>query len=532
MNSTEYFPFDKVSAFSKLDAAYSRQDAVLRSFYQFDPNTDGLKKATEARKNYPVNRNLLNEVLTNQYQNLSVSPLLQSNLEALLLENSFTLITAHQPCLFLGPLFTVYKILSTIKLSHQLNADQSDYRYVPVFILGAEDHDVEEINHLHLFGKKIVWETEQAGACGRFSLEGIDEVIAELKETLGGSVNAETLLTRVQNAFSGYRTYGQATRLFIHELFGEYGLVILDMDDSILKNEFKAIIYDEIFNETAQKYIVPIQENITKAGFKAATFVRPINFFYLGNGYRERIEREEENFRLQQSGQLFTPEEMAKEIDSSPEKFSPNVNVRPVYQEFSLPNVAYIGGGGELAYWLERKAHFEALNVFYPTLIRRDSVLLLDAGTAVKLEKTTLSTDIYFSDIDVIISYFLENNLKDHIEIDQEKAAIDSLLDLIVTKGSKADVTLKAAFEAEKIRILKTLEQLEGRIKRAEKQNNEVRINQIRQVKEKMFPDQQLQERHENFMSYYLKFGPGFFDTLLDHLDPLRSELKIIRLEG
>lgn len=532
MNSTEYFPFDKVPSFSKLDASYSRQDAVLRTFYQFDPNLEGLLKATEARKSYPVNRNILHEVLTNQYQNLSISPLLQSHLEALLLENTFTLVTAHQPCLFLGPLFTVYKILSTIKLCQRLNVDQADHKYVPVFILGAEDHDVEEINHFHLFGKKIVWETQQTGACGRFSLEGMDEVITELKETLGGSANAETLLGSIQSAFSGYRSYGTATRLFIHALFGEYGLVILDMDDPILKNEFKAIIHDEIFNETAQKYIVPTQEKISTAGFKAATFVRPINFFYLGNGYRERIERADEHFRLQQSGQLFTPEEMAKEIDSSPEKFSPNVNVRPLYQEFSLPNVAYIGGGGELAYWLERKAHFEALNVFYPTLIRRDSVLLLDAATGAKLEKTTLSTDIYFFDIDVIISYFLENNLKDHIEIDQEKAAIESLLDLIVTKGSKADITLKAAFEAEKIRVLKTLEQLEGRIKRAEKQNNEVRINQIRQVKEKMFPDQQLQERHENFMSYYLKYGPGFFDILLHHLDPLRSELKIIRLEG
>ncbi|MBK7427235.1 MAG: bacillithiol biosynthesis BshC [Saprospiraceae bacterium] len=179
-----------------------------------------------------------------------------------------------------------------------------------------------------------------------------------------------------------------------------------------------------------------------------------------------------------------------------------------------------------------KKNHFAALNVFYPVLIRRDSVMLIESGVAAKMEKIALSTDIYFSDIDEIISYYLENILKDHVEIDQERAAIESLLDLIVNKGSKADITLKAAFEAEKVRVLKTLEGLEGRIKRAEKQNNEVKINQLRQVKDKMFPDQQLQERHENFMSYYLKYGSGFFDIILDHLDPLRSELKIIRLEG
>ncbi|MBK7427234.1 MAG: bacillithiol biosynthesis BshC [Saprospiraceae bacterium] len=227
--------------------------------------------------------------------------------------------------------------------------------YIPTFILGAEDHDVEEINHIHLFNKKIVWETNQTGSCGRFNLDGLEEVIEQLKETLGGSANAESILNRVQNAYSGYRTYGQATRIFIHDLFNEYGLVILDMDDSKLKNEFKSVIQDEILNETALQNIINTQEEISNLGYKPATFVRPINFFYLGNGYRERIEREAENFRLQQSGQLFTPEEMSAEIDSAPENFSPNVNVRPVYQEFTLPNVAYIGGGGELAYWLERK---------------------------------------------------------------------------------------------------------------------------------------------------------------------------------
>jgi bacillithiol biosynthesis cysteine-adding enzyme BshC len=532
VNSTEYYPFDKVPAFSKIDKAYASLNDGLKRFYQFEPNLDGIRLATQTRRNFPVNRSLLHKTLTTQYQNLSVSPQLQSNLDALLEENTFTLITAHQPCLFLGPLFTVYKILSTIKLSQRLNTEQSEYKYVPTFILGAEDHDVEEINHIHLFNKKIVWETEQSGSCGRFNLEGLDDLIAQLKETLGGSANAESILALIQNAFTGYRTYGQASRIFIHDLFNEYGLVILDMDDSGLKNEFKSIIQDEIFNETAQKYIIPAQEEITGAGFKPATFIRPINFFFLGNGYRERIEKEDENFRLQQSGQLFTPEEMKAEIDAAPENFSPNVNVRPVYQEFTLPNVAYIGGGGELAYWLERRQHFEALKVFYPTLIRRDSVMLIESGIATKMEKIALSTDIYFSDIDEIISYFLENHLKEHVEIDQEKSAIESLLDLIVTKGAKADVTLKAAFEAEKVRVLKTLEGLEGRIKRAEKQNNEVKINQIRQVKDKLFPEHQLQERHENFMSYYLKYGSGFFDMLLDHLDPLRSELKIIRLEG
>jgi bacillithiol biosynthesis cysteine-adding enzyme BshC len=532
VNSTEYFPFDKIPAFSKLDKAYASQRVGLKSFYQFEPDPDGIRLATQMRRQYPVNRTLLHETLTTQYQNLSISPLLQSNLDAILEENTFTLITAHQPCLFLGPLFTVYKILSTIKLSQMLNAEQSDYKYIPTFILGAEDHDVEEVNHIHLFNKKIVWETNQTGSCGRFNLDGLEEVIGNLKETLGGSANAESILNRVQNAYSGYRTYGQATRIFIHDLFNEYGLVILDMDDSRLKNEFKSVIQDEIMNETALQNIITTQEEISNLGYKPATFVRPINFFYLGNGYRERIEREAENFRLQQSGQLFTPEEMSVEIDTAPENFSPNVNVRPVYQEFTLPNVAYIGGGGELAYWLERKNHFAALNVFYPVLIRRDSVMLIESGVAAKMEKVALSTDIYFSDIDEIISYYLENILKDHVEIDQERAAIESLLDLIVTKGSKADVTLKAAFEAEKVRVLKTLEGLEGRIKRAEKQNNEVKINQLRQVKDKMFPDQQLQERHENFMSYYLKYGSGFFDIILDHLDPLRSELKIIRLEG
>jgi len=532
MNCT-HLPFNAGHLFSKFDTDYALQSPELRAFYLYDPNMAGIKAAIEIRKSFAGDRTTLVDVFKKQYSQLTeVSPSSYHLIEELLKDTVFTVTTAHQPVLFSGPVYFIYKAISAIKLAQQINDKTEGEMAIPVMVIGGEDHDRAEINHLYLFGKKIEWGTDQEGAAGRYSLEGMEEVIQHTIEILGNHPNAEELRTTLLKAFQQGRSYGTAMQDFVQMLLGPYGLLVLNMDEPAFKTLFVPIIKDEIINKRSQNLIGSTQAAIDKLGYKPATFLRDINFFYLEKGRRDRIELEGEQYVVQNGGPSFSEIELFNHIEQSPERFSPNVNMRPLYQELILPNLAYIGGGGELAYWAERLEHFKYYDIPFPVLIRRDSFFWIDSSLSKKMTKVGLSFEQLLPDIDQIIANYLEEVSNNELHIGDEKKIIEGQLNSIATKGGMIDPTLKPAFEAEASRIIKSLESLESRMVRAEKHKHEVAINQIRQLKEKLFPGNGLQERHDNFMGFYLKYGRCFFEELLLQSDPLRSELKIILDEG
>jgi bacillithiol synthase len=532
MNSTN-LPFDLGNHFSLFDQDYTLHQKKFDKFYQYSPDYEGLVQSIENRKNYPIDRYLLVEELRKQYDSFHSLDDVGNHIDKLLDQNTFTVITAHQPCLFTGPFYFIYKAISAIKLSEILNSQILGSSILPVMIIGGEDHDKDEIDHLYLFGKKITWNTEQSGPCGRFNTKGLDTVISDIKDILGNGAYAENITNTLQTCFLKAESYSQGLQHFMHLLLGHKGLLILNMDVPAFKEKFIPIIKDEILNKRAEKLITPIQQELEDIGYKAATFLRHINLFYFNKGQRERIEFENGKYIVLNGGPEFTESEIIEEINNHPEKFSPNVNLRPLYQECILPGIAYVGGGGELAYWMERKGHFTYYDIPMPCLIRRDSVWWIDKTTVKRIDKLGLSIIEFLEHTtDEIISNFLEYNSESSIHIDEEILAIKNSLDSIIRKGAEIDATLKPAFEAEKTRFIKSVEQLGGRLIRAEKQKQEIHINQIRQIREKLFPDGKLQERHENFLSVYIKHGPAMFDILLNQLDPLRKELKIILEAG
>jgi len=532
MNCT-HLPFNAGQLFSKFDIDYTMQSPDLRAFYLHEPSLSGLHAAMEIRESYQTNRTALVDVFKKQYQTLSRVPSsVMDTINSLEEDSVYTVTTAHQPVLFTGPIYFIYKAISAITLATKLNKSFADKKIVPVMVIGGEDHDKEEINHLHLFGKKIEWKTEQEGATGRFSLAGLDEVLNQLYEILGSNTHAEELKELLQLSFAPGRSYGAAMQDFVQLLLGQYGLLVLNMDEPVFKKLFIPIIKDELFHNRGSEIIGHTQEAIESAGYKSATFLRDINLFYLENGRRERIERTDNTFTVQNGGPSFTKDEILALVDSAPERFSPNVNMRPLFQELILPNLAYIGGGGELAYWIERLAHFNHYGIPFPVLIRRDSFFWIDGSLSKKMQNLSFSFTELLPETDQIISAYLERVTQNDLHIEGEKEHILKSLHEIAEKGGLVDHTLKPAFEAEAMRILKSLESMESRIVRAEKQKHEIAINQIKQLKEKLFPNNGLQERHDNFMGFYLKYGRNFFEEILRQSDPLRSELKIILDEG
>lgn len=521
-------PFGKVPQLSARDVAYATADQRLAPFYKYPVSLAAFEAVIRDKSKETTNRKVLVEVLQEQYEGLAPSAATKNHIQALARTGSFTVTTAHQPSLFTGPLYYIYKIASTINLARQLAAAYPENHFVPVFILGGEDHDFQEINHLQLFGNTISWQQEKGGSVGQLPLHGLQQALTAVEEVLGGSPKAEELKGMLHNALSGKSRYIEVARHLTHQLFDTYGLVILDPSHPKLKRELTPYIKEEIFNQPSKALVEGTVRALEAAGFSEQAYPREINFFYLGDGFRERIVEADGHYVVLNQEIKWGKEALEQEIERHPERFSPNVVMRPVYQELILPNLAYIGGGGELAYWLERKAQFEHFGINFPMLVRRNSVLFIDKGTAKRIGKIGLQAEDLFGDIEQLIKDYVKAHTENELSLSEEKEALQALFKAVEAKAEDVDPTLVKAAAAEGARQLNSLAQLEGKLMRAEKQRHDTAINQMRTLKDKLFPGNGLQERSDNFMMFYLKYGRGFFEALIDQLDPFQEGFLVL----
>lgn len=523
-------PFSRVAQLASKDVAYATGHPALRPFYQYEVNLDTFAQVIADKQRDAIDRALLVSVLEEQYADLPKVPAVQQAIATLGQSNTFTIVTAHQPTLFTGPLYYIYKIFSAINLVQQLRQRYPASQFVPVFVNGAEDHDFEEINHTQLFGKPLVWENEESGAVGLMKTSSLGPVLAQLQELLGEQPVAKDIYRIIEEAYTQNETYGAATNQLVHSLFGTYGLVVLNMNHPKLKRRFLPIMEKEVFEQPSQPLVEKTQQALSAAGFSGQAHARDINLFYLREQLRARIERQGDLFKVVDTDYQFTTTEMAAELAAHPERFSPNVVLRPLFQEAILPNLAYIGGGGEIAYWLERKEQFAHFGLNFPMLIRRNSVLLLDAGIQSRMEKLGLSVEDLFEDTDALIRQFVEGQTSSELSLQAEIKALEDVFEQTRQKAVQVDPTLEKAVLAEGAKQVKVLEQLESRLLRAEKQKHETAINQLRSIKEKLFPGNGLQERTDNFLNFYLKYDHNLFDILLQELDPLKEGFIVIKL--
>jgi bacillithiol biosynthesis cysteine-adding enzyme BshC len=519
--------YERLGQWSHTDLAYLKHDPALSPFYAYEPVKENFASVISNRKKFPVNRSLLLGSLKKQYAALGISLPYADNV--LLDENTFTVTTAHQPVLFTGPLYHLYKISSTIHLARQLKDDHPAQHFIPVFVLGAEDHDWAETNHYFLFGKKHEWERSASGSAGRLNLEGLEKLIDEVKELFKNTPKGNEIHQHLENAFRKATTYAQFHQAFLISLYQEFGLVVFNMDDADLKKSFIPVMEKELTEQFSMKYVPATQAALEQAGFKAQAYCRPVNLFYMEEGIRERIEPLPDGGFIRVDSKIsYSQEELLTELHTHPERFSPNVILRPLYQESILPNLAYIGGGGELAYWLERKTQFEAAGVHFPMLIRRNSVLMIDASTSAQIEKAGLTWEDLLGEYDAIVKSFLVAHSESDLHFEDEKKLIHEAYLSLANKAQRMDPTLSSAILAEEVKQSKIFEQLGSRLMRAEKQQQETNINRIKKLKDKLFPGGGLQERHDNMMSFYSLSGKILLESLVTVCDPLEEKFTIL----
>lgn len=516
--------------FSKTVIDYLMENDNMRGFYKYPVNLASFKNIIKDKQADQTNRTVLTEVLQKQYEGLEINTTeVQNHITLLKDKQTFTVTTAHQINLFTGPLYVVFKIVSCINLAKKLKQQYPQHNFVPIFWMGSEDHDFEEVNHLNLFNKKIEWQSHQKGATGRMQLKDIEETVKQVEQILGNSEEAKVLAEQLKQAFQAEKTFGEASFNFLHTLFGKYGLVIIQADNRQLKQLFVEEMRQELLEQSIYKIVSKTIEAYG-AKYKIQAAPREINLFYLKDDLRERIIKNEttNQYEINGTNLQFNELELIEELKNHPNRFSPNVMMRPLYQEKILPNLAYIGGGGELAYWLELMQTFEHFNINFPMLILRNSALFIDKKMDAKWKNTGFSNNDLFEPFDTLSKVFINKNEQTQIDFSEHRNHLQNLKDRLEQEALEIDANLKQPLEAEFTKMQKSLQNLEQKMIRAAKRKSSEPLNQIQNIQHKLLPNGGLSERYDNFMPYYLKWGDAFFDALFEHFDCLEKQFLVL----
>ncbi len=524
-----YISYEQTGYFSKIVIDYLQQNEWLKQFYQHPPDIEGIKEAVANRKKFP-HRRALAEELQKQYSGLKVSEKVLQNIHLLSDENTFTVTTAHQLNIFTGPLYFIYKILHAIKLAQELKTALPAYNFVPVYYMGSEDADFAELNNITVDGKRYEWQTKQTGAVGRMKVDkAFIKLIDELQSQVSVLPHGNEIMQMFRQAYSVDNTIQQSTLHFVNDCFGEYGLLVLIPDNTNLKKLFADVVEKELTGQFSRRAVHETTA-VLEEQYKVQAPGRELNLFYLIDNKRERIEPEGLGFKVESLKLTWHKEEILDELKQHPERFSPNVILRGVFQETVLPNIAFIGGGGELAYWLELKKVFAEANTPYPVLLLRNSFLLAEEMWKEKAEKLSLDLKDFFASEHEVMTKIVAKHSSNRVGLNGQLKKFEDLYNEIISFTTQVDITLNEHVAALRAKSIHKLQELEKKILRAEKRKFETELRQIQKIKSALFPNNSLQERVENITGVYSKYGKELIDVLLQYSHGITPNFGIISL--
>ena len=504
--------------FSSFLTDYLSQSDKLKPFYGLFPSEEHIIEQTKAKSDFE-HRDVLVSALKEQYQRVGKNR--DKQIETLYNKETFTITTGHQLNFCTGPLYLPFKLLSVIRLCEQLNQSHIDKHFVPVYWMATEDHDWQEVNHFFLQTKQVKVEEEAQGAVGRHSSKGAFEFLSQ--EDAQDILNISSIPDIFVNAYKYAKTWADAMRIIVDDLFGEYGLLILDGDDQSLKELSRPLVEQELKEHTVNTHVSKQNQELEKQGYSAQAFAREINLFYLDDTNRSRIQQEgktykagEKNYSLEELEQL------------SAKHFSPNVLFRPLYQETVLPNLAYVGGPAEIAYWMQLKSAFEAFRLAFPILIPRVSGLILGERVKSKLEALGLSVEQILSHEKSELKKLILGADKQGFDI-PNPVYFDKIFDEIRQLAEQQDKSLVGFVEAEKKRALNQFKGIIKKLEKARERKHHVEIQKLESILEQLLPNGSLQERKVNIIPFLLR-DKDFIAKLLQQIEPLDFRFNIIEL--
>lgn len=523
-------PYRQTSHFSKTILDYIDQSPALKPFFAYTPSLSGVKKAIEERKQFNYRRDVLVEELKKQYSSVNVSEKTKKNIGLLASGTTFTFTTAHQNNIFTGPLYFIYKIVHTIKLAAYCQENLPGYHFVPVYYMGTEDADLDELNHIYIEEQKLVWQTKQSGAVGRMK---VDKELVKLIGLMEGQLSVlpfgKEILDLMKECYKEGDTIEQSTFKIVNALFGEFGLVVLLPDNAEFKRQLIPVFKDDLQQQAASGIVEKTAERLDKHGYKVQANPREINLFYLKDDIRERIVRVNAKFKIQNSKSEFSEAAIIAELNEYPERFSPNVILRGLYQETILPNLAFIGGGGETAYWLQLKDLFDHYKVPFPLLVLRNSFLIVEKKWQERIAKLGFTIEDFFLQEQELMNKIVSQESKNDVKLNGSLTELEKMYESFKKQAAAVDSTLEKHVDALKSRTVQRLQELEKKMLRAERRKFTDHQRQINSIKAHLFPGDGLQERYDNFSYYYSKWGKDFIYKLYENSLSLEQEFVVLQ---
>ena len=451
-----------------------------------------------------IKRANLVDLLRDQHASLTLTQKQQDNLLSLSGNDSFTLITGQQIHPFLGPAFVWAKVQTTILRAKALS-DELQKKIVPVFWMASEDHDFEEISKIPFLGKEYIWSAEIGGPVGDLDTKGIAEILETMKVDFQNDARVLEFLNRFEGIYGAGISLSVATRLLVHRVFGEDGLLIVDPKDTRWKSQTKDIWLRELTTEPYEALTVQA-ELMKDSGLKLPITPRQTSMFYYGNNSRLRIDRVEEgSFQTSDAAFTWSQQDLEAEIKEHPEKFSANALLRPAYQQRILPNIMYIGGPAECIYWLQIPELIKTHKGSVPALELRTMMAFVPENTVKKIKDFQWDLSEWFQAEELL--------LKAYIEKEQGELALSHQIELLQTQYEFIRETLYKIKHPELKQIKK--HQDEG-IRMLKKAYNEFidggleshlkpKINQIKQLKSTVFNEVAPLERKQFWMEWEFK---------------------------
>ena len=510
------FPAEKISYFKKNDLEYWLQSIDFDPLIEQKPNFQHIENQINVKqKTYSI-RHHISSIFNQQYSNTKVSDAVKENIEKLSDERTFSICCAHQPLLLTGPAYFIYKICSTISVSKQLNNKFPNYHFVPVFYCGAEDHDLLEINEVNFFSQKLSWRQEVNKVSGRQNLDGLDEIIDQLESIFKFELNSQLFVQKLRN-FSSLKEnqYADFYREMINDMFGHYGLLFFNPDDTFCKHLFSPIMCNEVEARFTQNNVLRTEKIMSQMGIVPQAGHREINLFYIDEqDDRTRIIETNGRFHTTEGQDFGTLEHLKERISKEAQNFSTNVLLRPLYQEFILPNVAFVGGGAEISYWMQLRLSFQSQNISFPILLRRLSAQYLDKNLNEQISALGLNFEDFLDGESKSKEKYLSTHSKFPSNIHSFKDQLQQSIDALSQSDEIKSGPQQQTFEIELKKLQNQLHQFENKLLKSVQEKHDIQLKKIEKIHKQIFPQDNLQERVQGGLIFYFKFG----DTLLEKL--------------
>jgi bacillithiol synthase len=530
---------NNVPGVSQLTQNYQNNFEKVSSFFagNYTQWENYFKKAKDIHNVDRPFRDEFADILHSQNKQFLAGEKTFENIEKLRDAKTLVVATGQQVGLFSGPLYTIYKALTTIKLAQQLSLKLS-INVVPVFYIVSEDHDFAEVQWVGLIDKtnnykKIVYEHPQkedrVPVADIELLNQISDLLLEIKDTLAQTEFSESIFNLINDCYSPGTKFHVAFSLWFQKLFKKHGIIIFDSSDSRAKEFVNFVFERELREQITFSAMEKTNQELLKKGYHIQIPViqnRPA-LFILKDG-RHSLLGDGENYKDMNSGKEYSVEDLF----NSPQSLSPKAPLRTIVEDVLFPTIAYVGGPGEINYWAQLKGVYQQFDLHMPIVFPRAGFTLVEPKIKRLLQKFNINVETFLQDKDKVLEELGKKLLPKEIAglfLEMEQSILDQFIPMEKVVNT-VDPTLKNVHSKALQNIKNQLYMLQQKTLKAVQNKEKIVGEQIKTLSENLLPENIMQERKLNVLNFLTKYDFALLDRLYDEIDIENPGHKILEL--